>query len=106
MTRPLIAAAAASLLVAASSTGAFAFNMNVPKSVVMTAIAAPTFSSGEQTFVFPPLTLLSVAGDYAARVRAEIIDVFAPGILSGIGTAYHRALGAPVTVAAPGVVSI
>lgn len=106
MKRLLVAAAAASLLVTASSSGAFAFNMNVPKSVIVAAIAAPTVSSAERTFVFPPLTFLSVAGDYAARVRAEVIDVFAPGIISGIGAAYHRALGAPATSAVPEVVAI
>lgn len=104
MKRLLVAAAAASLLVAASSTGAFAFN--VPKSVVMAAVSAPTVSSTERTFVFPPLTFLSAAGDYAARVRTEVIDVFAPGIFSGIGAAYHRALGAPATSAVPDVVAI
>lgn len=106
MKRLLVAAAAASLLVAASSTGASAFSMNVPKSVVMAAVSAPTVSSAERTFVFPPLTFLSTAGDYAARVRAEVIDVFAPGILSGIGAAYHRALGASATSAVPEVVAI
>jgi len=106
MKRLLVAAAAASLLFAASSTGAFAFNMNVPKSVVVAAITAPTVSSAERTFVFPPLTFLSVAGDYAARVRTEVINVFAPGIISGIGAAYHRALGAPATSAVPEVVAI
>jgi hypothetical protein len=106
MKRLLVAAAAASLLVAASSTGAFAFNMNVPKSVVMAAISAPTVSSSERTFVFPSLTFLSAAGDYAARVRSEVINVFAPGIISGIGAAYHRALGAPATSAVPDVIAI
>ena len=105
MKRLLVATAAASFFIAASSTGAFAF-MNVPKSVVVAAIAAPTVSSAERTFVFPPLTFLSVAGDYAARVRSEVIDVFAPGIFSGIGAAYHRALGAPATSAVPEVVAI
>ncbi len=102
----LVAAAAASLLVAASSTGAFAFNMNVPKSVMIAAIQAPTVSSAERTFVFPPLTFLSVAGDYAARIRTEVIDVFAPGIFSGIGAAYHNALGTPATSAVPGLIAI
>jgi len=106
MKRLLVAATAASLLVAASSTGAFAFNMNVPKSVVLAAMSAPTVSSAERTFVFPPLTFLSVAGDYAARVRTEVINVFAPGIISGIGAAYYRALGAPATSAVPEVVAI
>ena len=106
MKRLLVAAAAASLLVAASSTGALAFNMNVPKSVVMAAVSAPTVSSAERTFVFPPLTFLSAAGDYAARVRSEVIDVFAPGIISGIGAAYQRALGAQGTSAVPDVVAI
>ncbi|WP_370676426.1 hypothetical protein [Pleomorphomonas sp. PLEO] len=106
MKRLLVTAAAASFLVAASSTGAFAFNMNVPKSVIVAAIEAPTVSSAERTLVFPPLTFLSVAGDYAARVRAEVINVFAPGIISGIGAAYQRALGAPATSAVPEVVAI
>ena len=77
-----------SFLIAVS--GASAFNMNVPKSVVMAAVSAPTVSSAERTFVFPPLTFLSAAGDYAARVRSEVIDVFAPGIIDGIGAAYYR----------------
>ncbi len=101
----LVAAAVASLLVAASSTGASAF-MNVPKSVVVAAMTAPTVSSAERTFVFPPLTFLSVAGDYAARLRAEVINVFAPGIISGIGAAYRQALGAPATSAVPELVAI
>jgi hypothetical protein len=32
--------------------------------------------------------------------------VFAPGIISGIGAAYYRALGAPATSAVPEVVAI
>lgn len=106
MKKLLATAAVASLLFAVSSTGVFAFNMNVPKSVVVAAIEAPTISSAERTFVFPPLTFLSVAGDYAAHLRAEMISVFAPGILSGIGAAYHRALGAPATSAIPELVAI
>lgn len=94
MQRLLIATAVTSLLVAASSGGAFAFNMNVPKSVVVAALAAPTTSSAERTLAFPPLTLLSIAGDYAERLRSEVIDVFAPGIISNIGAAYSRALSA------------
>lgn len=106
MKRLLVAAAAASLLMTASSTGASAFSMNVPKSVVVAAIAAPTVSSAERTFVFPPLTFLSVAGDYAARVRSEVISVFAPGIIDGIGTAYRHALGAPASSAVTEIVAI
>lgn len=107
MKRLLVAAATASLLVAASSTGAYAFNMNVPKSVVVAAVEAPTVSSTERTFVFPPLTFLSTAGDYAARVRADVINVFAPGIISGIGAAYQRALGAPTpTASVPELIAI
>ena len=107
MKRLLVAAAAASLLVAASSTGAQAFNMNVPKSVVVAALEAPTVSSSERTFVFPPLTFLSAAGDYAARVRSEVIEVFAPGIISGIGAAYHRALGVQApTASVPELIAI
>lgn len=96
MKRLLVAAAAASLLMTASTTGAFAFSMNVPKSVVVAAITAPTVSSAERTFAFPPLTFLSVASDYASRVRSEVISVFAPGIIDGIGAAYRNALGGPV----------
>ena len=106
MKRLLVAAACACLLVAASSTGASAFGMNVPKSVVMAAASAPTVSSAERTFVFPPLTFLSVAGDYAARLRAEVIDVFAPGFIGGIGAAYRNALGASATSAVPELVAI
>ena len=107
MKRLLVAAAFASLLVAASSTGASAFSMNVPKSVVMAAVSAPTVSSAERTFVFPPLTFLSAAGDYAARVRSEVLDVFAPGIIDGIGAAYYRALGVSTpTSAVPDLVAI
>jgi hypothetical protein len=102
----LAAAAVASLLVAASSTGALAFNMNVPKSVMIAAVKAPTVSSAERTFVFPPLTFLSVASDYAARVRSEVVHVFAPGIFSGIGAAYYNALGMPATSAVPELVAI
>lgn len=103
MQRLLIAAAVASLLVAASSGGAFAFNMNVPKSVVVAALAAPTTSSAEHSLVFPPLTLLSVANDYAERLRSEVIDVFAPGLIGDIGAAYSRALA---TSPKPDVVAI
>lgn len=94
MQRLLIAAAAASLLVTVSSGGALAFNMNVPKSVVVAALAAPTTNSAEHSLVFPPFTLLSIAGDYAERLRFEVINVFAPGIIGNIGTAYYRALNA------------
>ena len=102
----LATAAVASLVFAASSTGAFAFNMNVPKSVVIAAIQAPTISSTERTFVFPPLTFLSVAGDYAAHLRAEMINVFAPGIISGIGAAYQHALSESATSAVSDLVAI
>lgn len=94
MQRLLIATAVASLLVANSSGGALAFNMNVPKSVVVAALTAPTTNSAEHSLVFPPLTLLSIAGDYAVRLRSEVIDVFAPGLLGDIGAAYSRALNA------------
>ena len=94
-----------SLLIAVS--GASAFNLNVPKSVMMAAVAAPTVSSTERTLVFPPLTFLSAAGDYAARIRSEEIDVFAPGIINGIGAAYYHALGVSTpTSAVPQVVAI
>ncbi len=103
MQRLLIATAAASLLVAASSGGALAFNMNVPKSVVIAALAAPASSSAEHSLVFPPVTFLSIAGDYAARLRSEVIDVFAPGLIENIGAAYSRALSASST---PDIVAI
>ena len=106
MKRLLVAAACACLLVAASSTGASAFGMNVPKSVVMAAASAPTVSYAERTFVFPPLTFLSAAGDYAARIRSEVIDVFAPGLIGGIGAAYRNALGGSATSALPELVAI
>lgn len=93
MQRLLIAAAVASLLVAASSGGALAFSMNVPKSVVVAALAAPATSSAEHGVVFPPLTFLSIAGDCAERLRSEVIDVFAPGLIGDIGAAYSRAMG-------------
>jgi hypothetical protein len=102
----LVAVAAASALLAVSASGASAFGMNVPKSVMMAAVAAPTVSSTERTLVFPPLTFLSVAGDYAARLRAEVIDVFAPGLIGGIGAAYRNALGGSATSALPELVAI
>lgn len=101
----LIAAATATLLVASVSS-ASAFNMNVPKSVMIAAVEAPTVSASERSFAFPPLTFLSVAGDYAARLRTEVIDVFAPGIFAGIGAAYHNALAGPATSAVPELISI
>lgn len=102
----LVTVAAAAVLLGASAGGASAFGMNVPKSVVVAALEAPTVSSAERTFVFPPLTFLSTTADFAARLRSEVIDILAPGIFSGIGAAYHRALGAPATSSVPEVISI
>jgi len=98
--------AAATILIGVSVSGASAFGMNVPKSVIVAALEAPTMSSAERSVTFPPLTFLSTTVEFAARVRNNVIDVFAPGILSDIGAAYHRALGAPATSSVAEVIAI
>ncbi len=96
----------ASALTGLTVGGASAFSMNVPKSVIVAAIEAPTVSSAESTFVFPPLTFLSTTAELAERLRSNVIEIIAPGIFAGIGNAYHQAIGAPATSTVPDIVSI
>ncbi len=96
----------ATALTGLSVGGASAFGMNVPKSVIVAAIEAPTVSSAERKFSFPPLTFLSTTAELAERLRNNVIEIIAPGIFAGIGNAYHQALGTPATSGVPELISI
>ncbi|WP_237155179.1 hypothetical protein [Oryzibacter oryziterrae] len=75
------------------ASNANAFNMHVPKAMVVAAIEGSAVVDTRPTGSLQAFTILKVAGDYASFLRQQVIHVMAPSNFAAIGLAIEKVVG-------------